>query len=74
MNIYIYCNSNRTKKDESIPVYIVVKTTNGRFFVNTGLTTREKFVGREFPKDDKNRVSKNSAQISVHYAYLPYFN
>ena len=61
MNIYAYCNSNIKLADGSIPVYIAVKTGSGRFFVNTGLHTMEKFSGREFPKAEMNARAKSSA-------------
>lgn len=61
MNIYVYCDVPKKKVDGSIPVKIAIKNSNGRFFVNTGLTTMEKFTGREFPKTERNRTAKNSA-------------
>lgn len=61
MNVYVYCDGTKRNKDGNIPVSIAVKNKNGRFFVNTGLTTSEKFTGREFPKSEKNRTAKNGA-------------
>ena len=61
MNVYVYCDGTKRNKDGNIPVSIAVKNKNGRFFVNTGLTTIEKFTGREFPKSEKNRIAKNGA-------------
>lgn len=61
MNVYVYCDGTKRNKDGNIPVSIAVKNKNGRFFVNTGLTTSEKFTGREFPKSEKNRIAKNGA-------------
>lgn len=61
MNIYVYCDVPKKKVDGSIPVKIAIKNSGGRFFVNTGLTTMEKFTGREFPKTERNRTAKNSA-------------
>lgn len=61
MNVYVYCDGTKRNKDGNIPVSIAVKNKNGRFFVNTGLTTIEKFTGREFPKIEKNRTAKNGA-------------
>ena len=61
MNIYVYCDVPKKKVNGSIPVKIAIKNSNGRFFVNTGLTTMEKFTGREFPKTERNRTAKNSA-------------
>ena len=37
---------------------IIVRNNKGRFLVNTGLTTKEKFTGREFPKSDKTERQK----------------
>lgn len=61
MNVYVYCDGTKRNKDGNIPVNIAVKNKNGRFFVNTGLTTIEKFTGREVPKTKKNRTAKNDA-------------
>lgn len=61
MNVYVYCDGTKRNKDGNIPVSIAVKNNYGRFFVNTGLTTSEKFTGREFPKSEKNRIAKNGA-------------
>lgn len=61
MNVYVYCDGTKRNKDGNIPVSIAVKNKNGRFFVNTGLTTIEKFTGREFPRSEKNRTAKNGA-------------
>lgn len=61
MNVYVYCDSTKLNKDGNIPVSIAVKNNYGRFFVNTGLATSEKFTGREFPKSEKNRIAKNGA-------------
>lgn len=61
MNVYVYCDGTKRNKEGNIPVNIAVKNKNGRFFVNTGLTTIEKFTGREVPKTEKNRTAKNDA-------------
>lgn len=61
MNVYVYCDGTKRNKDGNIPVSIAVKNENGRFFINTGLVTSEKFTGREFPKSEKNRAAKNGA-------------
>lgn len=61
MNVYVYCDGTKRNKEGNIPVSIAVKNNYGRFFVNTGLTTSEKFTGREFPKSEKNRTAKNGA-------------
>lgn len=61
MKLYVYCDATKIVKNGDIPVKIIVKTSHGRFLVSTGLTTREKFTGREFPKSDKNRTAKTNA-------------
>lgn len=61
MKLYVYCDSTKTNKDGCIPVMLIVKNDKGRFLINTGLTTTEKFTGREFPKSEKNRTAKTSA-------------
>lgn len=61
MNVYVYCDGTKRNKDGNIPVSVAVKNENGRFFINTGLVTSEKFTGREFPKSEKNRAAKNGA-------------
>lgn len=50
----------RANADGSFPVYIIVKTKHGRFFVNTGMSTCDKLVGRVFPKKDKQWQVKTS--------------
>ena len=61
MKLYVYCDSTKTNKEGNMPVMIIVKNNKGRFLINTGLTTKEKFNGREFPKSDKNRTAKTNA-------------
>lgn len=61
MKIYVYCDATKINKQGGIPVMIIVRNNKGRFLVNTGLTTKEKFTGREFPKSDKNRTAKTNA-------------
>src|SRR3712207_4570132 len=60
VNIYVFCDVARKKKDGGIPVMIAVKTSEGRFMVNSGLVTMEKFTGRSFPKSEKNGKVKTS--------------
>lgn len=50
----------RANADGSYPVYVIVKNNQGRFFVNTGLTTCGRLEGRQFPKRDKNAKGKTS--------------
>lgn len=50
----------RANADGSYSVYLIIKGTRGRFFVNTGLTTCEKLVERSFPKSDANWKRKTT--------------
>ena len=52
MKIYPYVDTTRANKDGSFPVYFIVSTKQGRFFVNTGITTCDKLVNMSFPKSD----------------------
>ena len=54
MKIYPYVDKSRANKDGSFPVYFIVSTKQGRFFVNTGITTCDKLVGMSFPQSDAN--------------------
>lgn len=54
MKIYPYVNTTRANKDGSFPVYFIISTKQGRFFVNTGITTCDKLVEMSFPKADAN--------------------
>ncbi len=54
MKIYPYVNTTRANKDGSFPVYFIISTKQGRFFVNTGITTCNKLVEMSFPKADAN--------------------
>lgn len=60
MRIYPYVDMTRANADGSYPVYIVVKNHAGRFFVNAGMTTTDRLVGRTFPKSDKNGKVKTT--------------
>lgn len=60
MNYYPYVDMTRANADGSYPVYIIVKNHQGRFFVNTGLTTCGKLVGLMFPRQDKTGKQKTS--------------
>lgn len=54
MKIYPYVDMTRANKDGSFPVYFIISTKQGRFFVNTGITTCDKLVEMSFPKADAN--------------------
>lgn len=58
MKIYPYVNTTRANKDGSYPVYLIISTRQGRFFVNTGITTCEKLVEMSFSKSDSNWKQK----------------
>ena len=60
MNNYPYVDMTRANADGSYPVYVIVKNNQGRFFVNTGLTTCGRLDGRLFPKQDNNAKAKTS--------------
>lgn len=54
MKIYPYVNKTRANADGTFPVYFIIKTKHGRFFVNTGITTCDRLVKMSFPKSDPN--------------------
>ena len=54
MKIYPYVDKTRANKDGSFPVYFIVNTKQGRFFVNTGIVTCDKLVDMSFPKSDRD--------------------
>lgn len=58
--IYPYVNMTRANADGSYSVYLIIKGTQGRFFVNTGLSTCNKLVERTFPKSDANWKRKTT--------------
>lgn len=60
MKIYPYVRKERANRDGSFPVYFIIKTNKGRFFVNTGITTCDKLVGKSFPKSDVNWKRKTT--------------
>lgn len=61
MKIYAYVDMTRGNAEKSFPVYIIVKNNNGRFFVNTGITTPYKLIeGRVFHKKDRQSSFKTS--------------
>lgn len=58
MKIYPYVNMTRANSDGSFPVYIIINTKQGRFFVNTSIVTCDRLVELSFPKSDKNWKQK----------------
>ena len=60
IKIYPYVRKERANADGSYPVYFIVKTKKGRFFVNTGLTTCDKLNDLSFPKSDPNWKRKTT--------------
>ena len=61
MKIYSYVDKTRRNADMSFPVYIIVKNNDGRFFINTGITTCDRLIeGRVFPKTDKQAGRKTT--------------
>ena len=53
MKVYPYVDMTRANSDGSFPVYLIVSTRQGRFFVNTGITTCGRLVNMAFPKQDR---------------------
>ena len=58
--IYPYVNMTRANADGSYSVFLIIKDTNGRFFVNTGMTTCDRLNDRTFPKNDVNWKRKTT--------------
>ena len=55
-----YVNKTRANADGSYSVFLIIKGTHGRFFINTGLTTCDRLVERSFPKSDGNWKRKTT--------------
>jgi len=55
-----YVNMTRANADGSYSVFLIIKGTRGRFFINTGLTTCGRLVERCFPKSDCNWKRKTT--------------
>lgn len=55
----------RANADGSYPVYLIIKNQQGRFFVNSGMTTCGRLEGRSFPKKDKNGRQKTTVLGSL---------
>lgn len=55
-----YVNMTRANADGSYSVFLIIKGTRGRFFINTGLTTCDRLVERAFPKSDANWKRKTT--------------
>lgn len=60
MKHYPYVDTTRSNADGTFPVYVIIKTWQGRFFVNTGIVTCGKLDGLTFPKDDRNWKQKTT--------------
>ena len=60
MKIYPYVRKERANADGSYPVFFIIRTKKGRFFVNTGLTTCDKLNDLSFPKSDPNWKRKTT--------------
>ena len=56
--IYVYV---RKREVGDFSVYLLFKGNGGKFMVNTGLSSSEKFTGREFPRSEKNKTVKTNA-------------
>ena len=67
MKIYPYVDMTRANKDGLFPVYFIVSTKQGRFFVNTGITTCDKLVELSFPRTDRNWKQK-TILLSKYFA------
>lgn len=61
VHVYTFCDVARMHKDGRIPVLVVVKVGRQRFMVNSGLTTKFKFTGRDFPRQEDNFRAKTNA-------------
>ena len=57
----------RANSDGSFPVYFIISRKQGRFFVNTGITTCDKLVEMSFPRRDKNWKQK-TVLLGKYYA------
>lgn len=61
MKVYAYVDMTRANADGTFPVYVIVKNSQGRFFVNTGMTTCDRLVGSHvFPKKDRHGSHKTT--------------
>lgn len=58
MKVKVYIDGRRPNSDGSMPVYISVSNKRKRFFVNTGLLSKNKFEGREYPSSEPNYRAK----------------
>ena len=61
MKAYPYVDKSRANADGSYPVYIIIRNTRGRFFINTSLTSSDKITGIAFPRQDTNYRKKSLA-------------
>lgn len=60
-SIYTYVKTDRVGSNGEYDVYLLVKNGNGKFMVNTGLTSPGKLIGNEFPRGAKNGKVKTNA-------------
>lgn len=60
-NVMVYVDDRRKEKTGKCEVYIKVsRGRNERFLLNTGLSSKAKFNGREFPKSESSSSAKTS--------------
>lgn len=61
MRIRTYVKENTRNRKGEMPVYLQVTTEGGaRFLLGSGLYTKIKFEGREFPKKETNAAAKSA--------------
>ena len=65
MEISTYIDGRRPKKNGDMSVKIAVRRANSVIFVNTGLYTKTKFAGTEFPSTETNARSKSMDLIKT---------
>lgn len=64
--ISISINKNKKKPDGKMLVYLRIRDErNKEFLISTGLTTSEKFKGREFPKSEPGHTAKTNRLNSL---------
>lgn len=61
MKYRVYVDESKKRKDGMMPVVVIFEDSGRRFKVNTGLTAREKFTGREFPSTEPSARVKTTA-------------
>ena len=60
MKVYVFFNTQRTRKDGTFPVYVCVSRPPKRFYVHTGLFTSVKFDADTFPRTERNHKAKTA--------------